>query len=126
MIYQRKNRDKARLLHRGQEHADFPAREYGGEARGPLDLDLRPAPPVRPSEMIAKKQPQPAHRPINRAPPVAVILLEIVQERQNLLLPQQRSPRHPALPGQSPEPADILLLGALAQRFELDEADEGG
>ena len=90
-----KNRDKARLLHRGQEHADFPAREHCGEARGPLDLDLRPARPVRPSEMIAKKQPQPGHRLVDRAPFVSVVLLEIMQERQHLFLPH--SPTPPAL-----------------------------
>jgi hypothetical protein len=76
--------------------------------------------------MIAEKQPQPAPRPIDRAPLVSVVLLEIVQENQHLLLRQQRSPRHPGLPSQSPEPAVLVLLRAFAQRFELDETDEGG
>ena len=62
---------------------------------------------------------------IDRAPLVAVVLLETVQERPHLLLPQHRSTRHPALPAQTCDSADIFLLRALAQRFELDETDEG-
>jgi hypothetical protein len=38
--------------------------------------------------MIAEKQPQPAHRLVDRARLVTVVLLEIVQERHLLLLPQ--------------------------------------
>jgi hypothetical protein len=38
----------------------------------------------------------------------------------------QRPARHPALAGQAGDPADILLLGAFAQGFELDETDECG
>ena len=35
------------------------------------------------------------------------------------------TPRHPSPPGQPPHPADILLLRALTQGFDLDETDEG-
>jgi len=76
--------------------------------------------------VVAEKQPQRAHRLVERAALVTVVLLEAVQEAQHLLLPEQRSTRHPAMPGQAHDPADVFLLSALAQRFELDETDECG
>ena len=41
--------------------------------------------------MIAKKQPQPGHRLVDRAPLVTVVLLEIMQERHHHLLPSSEA-----------------------------------
>ena len=111
---------------RAEQPAHLLAREHRGQRRGALDADLRPARPVRPPEVLAKEQPQRADRLVDGAALVAMVLLEIMQERQHLLLPEQRRARHPALPGQAGDPAHILLLGAVPQGFELDETDERG
>ena len=95
--------------------------EFGNEGRRPTT--------TRPSTTpcaIAEEEPQRADRLVERAAIVAVVLLEVVEAGQHLLRPQQRGAGHPAEPGQAGDPAHLLLPGALAQGFELDETGAHG
>jgi hypothetical protein len=86
VVHQRKDFLKTRLLHRREQRAHLLARQHAGQRHGALDLDLRPARPVRAPQVIAEKQAQSAHALVERAALVIALLLEMVEEAQHLLL----------------------------------------
>ncbi len=126
VINEREDGAEAGDAHAGEQGAHFGAGQNAGQRRGAFDFDLVPASPVVALQVVAVKGAQGADALVEGAALVALDLLDVKKEGEDLFLPQQRSAGDVVMLGDASDPGEVSLQGAGAQAFEVEETGETG